>query len=333
MQVDSNTQIVFARSKEELVTSPHTLKEAADAFFILHVARQSDSYRDWLESRLRFFIDFLGPELLLEKITIWQLELWYTELASRDTLYEEHPYREPVSRSLSPSTLKGHVKAVKTFFNWLGKRRLIGSNPAALLEFPSIPERPPKHASRTEVVALLDHFEKNDMARNYVAVRILVATGLRAGGLVGLRAENVDFSDRLLTVSEKGRGGQQKSRTVPVDRSAASALRAHLGGRQAGYVFRSAAGAQWSTHALYQVLERASRSCGLHRTVGPHMLRHYFGFESIRRGLNLRLVQQIMGHASSKTTEIYTKFKPVELRDAYDAVYGTNGTDPRLVPK
>ena len=171
------------------------------------------------------------------------------------------------------------------------------------------------------------------MTRNYVAVRLLVATGLRAGGLVGLRIEDVDFGDRLLTVTEKGRGGQRKSRTVPIDRSTATVLREYVGNRRRGYVFPSEDGQRWTTGGLYQALVRASNACGLRRTVGPHMLRHYFGFESVRRGLHLRVVQQIMGHASSKTTEIYTKFKPVELRDSYDSVYGTNGTDPRGLPK
>lgn len=336
----SSSTIVFARTPAELKKgkSPSTLKEGADAFFVLHANKKSAEYRKWLEPRLRSLITFLSPDLALDRITIWQLDLWYADIASRKVRYADHPYREPVEGGLSPTTLRGYVKAIQVFFNWLGKRRLIVANPASLLEPPPLPDEPPKHASHREVVALLDHFEKRAESakaymavtqRNYVAVRILIATGIRAGGLVGLRRPDVDFGDRLLTVREKGKGGQGKGRTVPLDTSTAKLLQQYMASHDHSYVFPGHAGSSWSTHGLYQVLKRAAKRLEFANVVGPHMLRHYFGFESIRRGLSLRLVQEMMGHASSKTTEIYTKFKPLELRNAYDEVYG-GSSDPRL---
>lgn len=315
-------QIIFATSTSQIIEKPKTLKQAVDAYFVLHLGKLSESYQQWSATRLRSLVQFLGPDLTLDKLTIWQLDVWYSDLASRDRLYEDHPYRKAVSRPPSASYLHGHVRAVKSFFSWLGKRRLITSNPAALLDFPPIPEQPPRHARREDVEALLRRFEEAGQARNFTAVRLLVATGLRAGGLSGLRKRDVDSGARLITVREKGRGGQQKGRTVPVGKATMGQLVAYMNSHNEPFVFAGDRGGPWTSSALYQSLARASRAIPLEQVVGPHMLRHYFGFESIRRGVPLRVVQQIMGHASSTTTEIYTRFKPLELREVYDRFYG-----------
>lgn len=312
-------EITFATSAQELTGrgQPRTLKEGIDFFFVLHVAKKSDSYRDWLEPKLRSLAAFLGPELLLERITIWQLELWFAELQGRDTLYEDHPHRDPVNRGLSQATLRGYVKAVRTLFSWLGKRRVIHSNPAALLELPKKPKRRPKHATQAEVDALLAHFDQsvNYLARrNYVAIKVLTTTGLRASELTGLEKRQVSIAERVITVLGKG----DKERSVPLSQEVAPLLDRYMQSHFGRFVFVNRSDREWTSHGLRLMMRQASNTLDLRRVVTPHMLRHYFGFESTRRGMPLRTLQQIMGHEDSKTTEIYTEFAAVELRGAYD---------------
>ena len=323
--MQNSDEIRLATKPDQLRLPPKTLLQAVDAFLLLHTGRLAPTYRDWSARRLRHLMNTLGPETPLVEIRIWHLDLWFSELAGRETLYQDHENREPiVGRKLSPATLHGYVRCIKTFFNWLSRRRFLENNPAMALGLPPLPELPPKHATGAEVRALLKAArERNE--RDYAAIRLLAASGIRIGGLERLRVQDVDLAQRMVLVREKGRGGSNKSRMVPMDQKTAEAIRRCMSGqrrsRPSESLFVSRYGRPLTGSAVRQMMRRNSRRAGLRRIITPHMLRHYFGFESVRRKLPLRVVQQIMGHESSQTTELYTKFTGTELRDAFDQAF------------
>lgn len=331
MMTVTQTAIKFVTNTSDLVLPPKTIKNAVDAFLLLHAGRLAPTYRQWLEHRLKSLVLFLGESAPLESVQIWQLELWFADLSNRDALFESHQHRETIhGRGLSPETLHGYVRAVRTFWNWLGKHRYITSNPAALLQPPPLPELPARSPSPGEIKKLLAYAKKNSK-RNYAALRLMQATGIRAGGFEGLTVRDINLSERWVFVKEKGKGGSGKSRYVPFDKKTADCLRDYFKNDRpkkapTDKFFVADNGKRGLTaRALYQVLRRYCQALDLPQ-ISLHMLRHFFGTQSVANGVPSRVLQDLMGHKYGSTTERYTKFNPVRLHDFYDKAY-TSETD------
>lgn len=253
----SETATQVAKVKPQLVLPPTTLQEALHVFLRLHTGQLAPSYRQWCRQRLTSLTDSIDPDTPLSEIQTWHLDLWLSQLSDRQVIYEQHIHRTPIhGRGLSPATIHGYVRAVKTFFNWLLKRRFLPTNPAAALQLPPLPQQPPKHATATEVKALLKRARRQSH-RNYAAVRLLIASGIRIGGLTRLHLNNLNLEERSLLVREKGRGGSRKSRLVPIDPSTAEAIARYIRERPASPSRRLFLGRNrkpWSSDAVRQMM-------------------------------------------------------------------------------
>lgn len=311
----------------DLVLPPQTLAEGVDAFLVLHAGQKSASYVTWCRQRLSSLLRFFGPDKKLVEVEIWQLELWFADLAGRGEQYAGHPYRAKVQKKLSAATLDGYVRCAKTLWNWLtAGKRFVLNNPAALLQRPDQPDLPPKGASRAEVRALLDHTSKKNY-RDYAIIRLFQATGIRLCGFEGLRLADVNVDERWVFVREKGRGGRNKSRYVPFDERTATILKTYLAEHRpqldcdAFFISlpRNGVGATAvSGGAFYQQLRRYRKALKLPRSISPHMFRHFFGAECAQRGMSASAIQQLMGHEDPKTTAVYVKFNPQQMQGVYD---------------
>lgn len=331
MMNPAEEEITFARTLNELVEieTIETLLQAVNAFLVLHVGPKSASYNEWCRKRLKNVVKVLGPTMPIKKIQIWHLDLWYAGLASRNRLYENHKFHKPIeNQKLSASTLRGYVRAVKTLFGWLGERRMINADPASLLELTPVPKMPPKAATEDEVRTLLTWAKKTGSLRHYAALRLLVQTGIRAGGLEGLTLTDVSLSGRWAMVWEKGRGGERKARFVPFDTITANALRDYLererpkeANTNAFFVSDDQPYRAWSRHALNQMMRRASEATSQSRNIHPHMFRHTFAFRSAMLGMPVPAIQEIMGHDDIETTMIYVRLLPTAQHKAYDQIY------------
>lgn len=175
-------------------------------------------------------------------------------------------------------------------------------------------DRLPKYLTAEDQRALLDTFNRDRWTghRNYTLVEFALSTGLRAGELVALRDENLDFSvaGGVVHVRE-GKGG--KDRDIEFAPRLKDLLRDWLRARDAlvetDVVFPTEDGTEMTTRNLGALVKKAAREAGVSEVdrVSPHTLRHTFATELLRETGNLRLVQQTLGHASSKTTEIYAQ--------------------------
>lgn len=306
-------------------SDPTRCKMRLIVFSPFTLIKKSPAYAKWCRQRLSSLLCFFDPETPVDSIELWHLELWRDELFSRTEQYGDHPYREKIKKKLSPSTLDGYVRVVKTLWGWLGQRRIVQSNPASLLQRPSIPELPPKSASRSEVRALLA-YAKARSYRNYAIIRLLQATGIRTCGLAGLRLQDVDLDDRWVLVREKGLGGSNKARYVPFDQTTARILQTYLREHRprvrsdAFFITEPRNGEQGAVtgRAFYQVLRRYCTALGFPRSVSPHMFRHFFGAECALRGMSASAIQQLMGHEDPKTTAVYVRFNPTQMTSVYD---------------
>lgn len=229
------------------------------------------------------------------------------------------------------------------FYAWLGREGRVSSNPVQDVRSPKVPKPLPKALGVDEAMQLADFSSDEDppwmRARDRAMVELLYGSGLRVGELVGLdvRASGqargwVDVSDAQAHVLGKG----SKRRSVPVGRQALAAVREWLALRdtlpQAAVetaLFIGRGGTRLSAASVWQRLRRQGQRAGLATPVHPHMLRHSFASHVLQSSGDLRAVQELLGHASITTTQVYTRLDFQHLARAYDAAHPRARRDDR----
>lgn len=226
---------------------------------------------------------------------------------------------------LSASSAARMSVSVRTFHRFLLGEGIAGSDPAAHVRPPSIPLRLPKALSYEEVAALIAHSgdaESPEGLRNRALVEVLYGTGARISEAVGLDVDDVDLESRTLLVTGKG----QKQRLLPLGDFAAQAVDAYLVRGRPTFAARGAGtprlllnsrGRPLSRQSAYGILRASAERCQLTVPVSPHSLRHSFATHLLQNGADVRVVQELLGHASVTTTQIYTQVTVDTLRQVY----------------
>jgi integrase/recombinase XerD len=316
------------------------ISEALGSFFAHHLRRKSDGTREWYAGRLGVpgerlregcLLDWFGGERDIRSVTLAELNDWFTALSERRYRWRDHPFTPEANVGLSSATLHGYGRAVKTFWRFCGRSQIVTSDPTAFLELPPLPELPPVEVTDNEIRLLIrsreQHAESKLIYRRDLAIiRFLAFTGVRVGGLAGLRMHDLNLRQRWAQVREKGRGGQQKARFVVFDSGTSAIVRDYLvlSQRQSAtdYVFLSDDRRPLTTAGVRCMLRSASEKAGLDRVVTPHMFRHRFAMEVLRRGGDVKFAQEFLGHEDVKTTMVYLRFRPETLRVEYDKLFG-----------
>jgi len=220
---------------------------------------------------------------------------------------------------LSAKSQARHLSAVRQFHRFLVRERLCDSNPTTLAESPKQPQRLPVYLSLDEVDRLLaaSQGKSPESARDVAMIEVLYATGLRVTELCTLTFESVNFEAEFLIARGKG----SKERLVPVGRSAQAALQAYLNGpraailknRSSRYLFVGNRGTAITRQTFFLRLRARAKLAGITKAISPHKLRHSFATHLLARGADLRVVQQLLGHADLSTTQIYTHVERARL--------------------
>ena len=229
----------------------------------------------------------------------------------------EHP-------PLAEASAARAVVAVRGLHRFALLEGVIDVDPARQVKPPSLPRRLPKALPVDDVLRLLDNQPGDEprSLRDRALLELLYSTGARISEAVGLDLDDVDRVDR--TVLLDGKGGKQ--RLVPVGRPALAALEAYLvrarpalarHGRGTPAVFLNARGGRLSRQSAWQVLKDAARRAGITVPVSPHTLRHSFATHLLEGGADVRVVQELLGHASVTTTQVYTLVTVTTLREVY----------------
>lgn len=209
------------------------------------------------------------------------------------------------------------VSAVSGLIRFQLREGRLEAHPIPELESPRLEKKLPRVLSRAEVEKLLSAPGNSATGRRDRAMlELLYATGIRAGELVSLSRENLDLEQRMVRVT--GKGGRQ--RLVPFGAPAAEALAGYLAGRpgiSSGPVFPGRGGHPLSRQAVWKALRRAALAAGLEGRVYPHILRHSFATHFLAGGAGIRSVQELLGHASLATTQVYTHLDRGRLKDAH----------------
>ena len=234
-------------------------------------------------------------------------------------------YVESLNESgLAPSSVCRHLASLSTFFRFLVFEGRLTDNVAKLLVAPAVWDRLPTVLSPTAVARLLDapNPETRLGRRDRAALETLYATGCRASEVAGLRPSDVDLVSGLARCVGKG----NKERRVPLGSQAIAALVEYLRRDRPGLVahrakttnlFVSKSGRPLSRIALWSIVKRYARQAALPGDVSPHTLRHSFATHLLAGGADLRVVQEMLGHASISTTQVYTRVELSRLRSVH----------------
>lgn len=205
------------------------------------------------------------------------------------------------------------ISGIKSFYKFLIEENLIDDDPTQLLEAPKIGRKLPDTLSFQEIETILSHIDLStpEGARNRAIIEVLYSSGLRVSELTGLQIANLYTDLGFLKVIGKG----NKERLVPIGKEALKyvtiymdEIRVHVNIKpdHKHILFLNRRGAQLTRAMIFTIVKRATEAAGIKKTVSPHTFRHSFATHLIEGGANLRAVQDMLGHESILTTEIYT---------------------------
>src|SRR5207248_4567252 len=213
---------------------------------------------------------------------------------------------------LSASSIKLMVVALKIFFRFLIAKRIVERDPAEALALPRIERYLPETLNELQVEQLLESIDTKAVhgLRDRAIIELLYASGLRISELANARLENFNFEERIVRVTGKG----NKTRIVPIGRKACEALAAYLSTERPKFVKRSSSseiflserGTKLTTTRIWQIVKKHARHSGLEKNIYPHLLRHSFATHLLGNGADLRIIQEMLGHADLSTTQVYT---------------------------
>lgn len=277
------------------------------------------TYEQWLASQNRSL-----PELRTADIEA------YVEFLRTSNL-ESDP--ELPARARRPRSIARSLAAVRGLHRFRVDELGAGVDPTADVGAPRLPQSVPKALTEDEVGSLLAAVigDRPVDRRDKAILEVLYGTGIRISELVGLSLGDLDLSGPVMRVLGKG----SKERLVPVGRFAAAALEAWLteGGRDRlaparwarrgdqEAVFLNARGGRLSRAGAWGVVRRYGDRAGLTGRISPHVLRHSCATHMLDRGADIRVVQELLGHASVSTTQVYTKVTTERLRSVYEAAH------------
>lgn len=254
-------------------------------------------------SKLLGFVDSDG--LKLDEIALTDLHAFVADL---------------YDLGVSTATRARIVCGIKAFFRYLMAEGVIKINPSLLLEGPQPSRRLPEVLTLAEIDAMLATIDLSapEGQRNRAIIETLYSCGLRVSELVNLEINKISVEEHYVVVHGKG----NKERLVPISRSALKEIKAYLPQRDAidvksgeeGILFLNRRGTRLTRVMIFYIIKRAAEMAGIRKEISPHTLRHSFASHLLEGGANLRAIQQMLGHESIATTEIYIHIDRTRLR-------------------
>jgi site-specific recombinase XerD len=225
---------------------------------------------------------------------------------------------ELLSYGYKKSSVARKLSSIKSFFRYLVRNKLINSNPAISIKTPKAGKPIPSFLSEDEMERLFNSIpNKTDLdIRNRAILEILYGTGIRASELTNLDLSNIDINERLIRVFGKGK----KERILPLGKKAFEWIKKYINevrGYEEGALFLSKSGKRFGQRDLQRIVKRFITNVATLHQMSPHTLRHTFATHLLNRGANLRAVQELLGHESLSTTQIYTHMSIEKLKEEY----------------
>lgn len=269
------------------------------ADFLQHLSLERGLSRNTAEAYRRDLAEFIGTlgQIAVEAVTSRQVTDYFGKLAAQGK---------------RPATLARKISSLRQFYAYLHTNGKVAESPASVYAAPSLSRYHPDYLSPAEIdrIIAIAAKRKNRPERDLAIIEVLYGCGLRISELIGLRQADLELQAEFVRV--EGKGGKQ--RLVPLGQPAIRALKSHLEQRQkypkeavSELVFPGPRGSRFSRVGMWKIVRQLVRCAGISKRVTPHTFRHSFATHLLEGGADLRLVQEMLGHADITTTEIYTR--------------------------
>jgi integrase/recombinase XerD len=244
----------------------------------------------------------------LKKIAAFNSDL---PLEKWDAAMISEAIRQEAKNGMSPRSQARLISAIKAYYKFLILDGAIQENPTLHLETPKMGRALPETLSATEINTMITGIDRSSIEgeRNYCMIELLYACGLRVSELVSLSLEDLYLDEGFIRVKGKG----NKERLVPVHEEAIRVLRNYLRDvrplfltKNDKHIFISRRGSGLTRVMIFLIIKKVAAEAGIQKTISPHTFRHAFASHLVQNGADLRVVQELLGHESITTTEIYT---------------------------
>lgn len=265
-----------------------------------------ESYRRDV-TKLRDFIAEFYNEKPADRVTDEELFEFVRELSKTGT---------------KKTSLNRTISGIKAFYKFMVLENYIGQSPAERLETSAVPRSFPDALSHNEVMKIIDSMDLSlkNATRNRAMIETLYGCGLRVTELVTLKISNLHFDEGYITITGKG----NKQRLVPIGGEAMKWINLYLEERRGlkineksrDMLFLNNRGNGLTRVMIFLIIKKAAETAGIKKSISPHTLRHSFATELLKNGADLRAIQDMLGHESITTTEIYFELNNTHLKDS-----------------
>lgn len=292
----------------------NTLERSLQLFVeYLQIEKNYSKYTiDYYQRDIREFFLFMNEQAItsLERVEYSDTRLYVTELTNR---------------KLAKKSISRKISCLRSFYKFLMRENLTQDNPFTLLSLPKKEKRLPRFMYEKEMDALFASIDTGTLLgkRNMALVELLYATGIRVSECCSVELSDLDFS--LSTVLAHGKG--KKDRYIPFGRHASEALQDYIHTARAelikktsrphAFLFVNQRGTPLTPRGVRYILTHLIEDASLSSSLHPHMLRHSFATHLLNNGADLRSVQELLGHASVQSTQVYTHVTKERLKDVY----------------
>ncbi len=227
-------------------------------------------------------------------------------------------------QGMAANSVARSLAAIRMFYRFLTRERVLKTDPSSLVDSPRLWKRIPETLSVNEVEALLSQPDARDRKqgiRDRAILETLYATGMRVSEAVNLKTDNVNMEVGFLRCVGKG----DKERVIPLGKKAIACIKKYLElsrpfllkKKESEFLFISRIGKKISRQSLWKLIKRYARAAGIKKPMKPHILRHSFATHLLERGADLRSVQEMLGHVSISTTQLYTHINKERLKSIH----------------
>lgn len=282
-----------------------------------------------MDANIILYLDHLKYERKLSENTVnsykdnlKQFELFFE---NKNILFlKESDIKDFISKLDKTEKTKAHyITVLNSFYNFLIDEEKITINPCENIKLPKLPKKLPNYLTVEEIDKLLDLRLNNPLAyRNKAMLELLYSTGIRITELMELKLNNIDFTDELIRVMGKG----SKERIIPLGEEAIKYLSLYINQyrnlilktKTSNYLFINNFGNKMTRQGFFKILKKECQDKGIEKNISPHTLRHSFATHMLNNGADLRVIQELLGHADISTTQIYTHISKEKIKQDYE---------------
>ena len=224
------------------------------------------------------------------------------------------------NKKYSSRTISRKLSAIRSFYKYEVNKGVIRDNPCLLISNPKVEKKLPNYLSYNEIETMLevpDTF-KNNSLRDKLIIEILYSTGIRVSELVNIKVKDIDFYNNQILILGKG----NKERYVIFGNTLKDMLKEYISIKSdSEYLITNKYNKKMSTRSIEEIVKKIVKIDGIKNKVTPHTIRHTFATHMLNEGADLRVVQELLGHAGISNTQIYTHISMKHMKDVYETAH------------